>query len=159
MALCGLRCTELADARRDHLERTASGAVLWIRGKGRRRRHVPVPAELAAQLEPLAGYFVTTAHDKPFTPHGVADFVARVMRAHGVDATAHQLRHAYARNLYAATHDLLGLSAALGHSSLDTTQVYARGDTEAMRAATERLGAELLEAAGASTPVTVGSTI
>lgn len=36
----------------------------------------------------------------------------------------HSLRHRYATRMYETTHDLLLVSKLLGHSSVETTQIY-----------------------------------
>lgn len=41
--------------------------------------------------------------------------------------TAHDLRHRYAANMYRQTHDVLAVQRALGHASLNVTQVYLQG--------------------------------
>ncbi len=41
--------------------------------------------------------------------------------------TAHDLRHRYAANLYRRTRDVLAVQRALGHASLNVTQVYLQG--------------------------------
>lgn len=41
--------------------------------------------------------------------------------------TAHDLRHRYAANLYKRTRDVLAVQKALGHASLQVTQVYLEG--------------------------------
>lgn len=51
----------------------------------------------------------------------------------GLRACAHSLRHAFATALYARTHDVLVVKAALGHRSLAATMVYAQCDDERLR--------------------------
>jgi integrase len=41
--------------------------------------------------------------------------------------TAHDFRHRYAANLYKRTRDVLAVQRALGHASLNVTQVYLQG--------------------------------
>jgi site-specific recombinase XerD len=40
------------------------------------------------------------------------------------DASAHQLRHAFASRVYAGSRDLLAVQALLGHASVTTTVRY-----------------------------------
>lgn len=46
---------------------------------------------------------------------------------HGVQKTSiHLMRHTFAKNFYAHTHDIYTLSQLLGHSSISVTEVYLR---------------------------------
>ena len=65
----------------------------------------------------------------------VYERLVRIGEAAGlkVKLTPHVLRHSYAMALYAAEKDLLFVSRQLGHSSPQTTAIYARtynGDAE-----------------------------
>jgi integrase len=52
--------------------------------------------------------------------------VSSSLRGGDVDATAHQLRHTNATQVYLETRDPLLLQGHLGHRTLATVQVYAR---------------------------------
>jgi integrase len=52
--------------------------------------------------------------------------ISEYLRASGVNATAHQLRHRFATALYEASGgDLLVTQQMLGHASPSTTAIYA----------------------------------
>jgi integrase/recombinase XerC len=53
-------------------------------------------------------------------------------------ANPHMLRHDFAQRLYLATGDLLLVQRGLGHRSIASTLVYARADSERLRAALSR---------------------
>lgn len=63
--------------------------------------------------------------------------LAAVLRAAGIRRTVspHGLRHAFARALYGKTGDVLLVQQALGHRSLNSTEIYARADGDRLRAA------------------------
>lgn len=44
--------------------------------------------------------------------------------AKAMGLSPHSLRHRYATRMYETTHDLLLVSKLLGHSSVETTQIY-----------------------------------
>ena len=50
----------------------------------------------------------------------------------------HNLRHLFAREFYKSTHDIVKLASLLGHSSIETTRIYAKSTEEECRAELER---------------------
>jgi len=134
LAMClmlwgGLRCAEVAETRgQDVVTRGEGEHVLKVRGKGGRERVVKLPAWLADAIRSRGpGWtFRSTRHDGPVAPGTVGRWVATSLRAGGCDATAHQLRHTNATQLWMAHPDALALQGHLGHSTLATVQVYAR---------------------------------
>lgn len=95
--------------------------VLHVLGKGNKPRVVPLRPELA-QL--LAGYAW------PETPSAAAvgQRVKAAMRGLDIAGSLHSIRHTYASHAYETCGDIAAVSELLGHSSLTTTQVYARAD-------------------------------
>lgn len=139
MADAGLRCCEVARLRWVDVD-LATG-VLWVRGKGERDRVVGIPARLARVLAALD---TTTGPvlGRVLTPARVSQLVGELLRAGGLDATAHQLRHLYATRLYAATGgDLVSVQHALGHASVATTQIYVAIDPDRALDAARKLAA------------------
>lgn len=71
------------------------------------------------------------------------DVLVRDAAVHGLvptSASAHTLRHTFARN-YLAEHpgDVVGLATLLGHSSLDTTRIYSQPSLEQLAVRIEQL--------------------
>lgn len=71
------------------------------------------------------------------------DILVRDTAAHGLvpaQASAHTLRHTFARN-YLAEHpgDIVGLASLLGHTSLDTTRIYCQPTIEQLSTRVEQL--------------------
>ena len=54
----------------------------------------------------------------------------RAIKAAGVDATFHQLRHRYGTVAYQATRDIVAVGQQLGHSSPVSTAIYAAASDE-----------------------------
>ncbi len=130
----GLRLSELVGLDVRDLDRT--GALLRVRGKGRRERLVPVGSRALVALDAYLAHERRTA-PAPGEPlfAGRADrlsgrTVQRAVRrrlaglATGLGVTPHALRHSFASHLLDAGADLRAIQELLGHRSLASTQVY-----------------------------------
>jgi len=136
----GLRVSEVAGLHLEDLDLDAG--TLQVHGKGDKLRTVYLTEHTGAILrdalqarrpaEGVTAMFVTTDHRTRGQAMG-----ARAMR-HIVDGyllaaglkdagiSCHSLRHSFATWSLAAGGELLAISAKLGHSSIDTTRVYAK---------------------------------
>lgn len=113
-----LRWGELARARADHLR----GDLLEVaHTKSGRIRRVPVGPAVAGEIRGRVGRLV------PFSPKSL-DSVTRIIRDRsGVERFhMHQFRHTGASRFIEAGGSLAALQEILGHSSIVTTQRYAR---------------------------------
>ena len=129
-AWAGLRVSEAAaltwqdvdlDARRIH-----------VNGKGNKRRVVGVHPVLLDALLPDTGGNVVTAGGTPYNESSLQRKVNRAIRRAGVAATFHQLRHRFGTLTYGITGDPIAVAAAMGHSSLETTRIYAAVSDDAL---------------------------
>lgn len=102
-----------------------------VTGKGQKTRLVALSALLLDNLLPNTGGNVVTAGGKPYSADRLERKVNRAIRAAGVDATFHQLRHRYGTLAYQATHDLVAVAEQMGHSSVVTTSIYAAAADDA----------------------------
>lgn len=117
----GLRRAELAAVHSDHVTHGPLGAVLWVDGKGRRQRHVPLSSDLAAWVKGLHGWVWPSPHGG----HMIASTVGKRYRGLlGGRWTTHTLRHRYATVAYAEHRDIEAVRRLLGHDSVRTTQMY-----------------------------------
>lgn len=129
MIWTGARCAEVAGIQLPgDLIARKDGTVLRLTGKGGHERVVPVPDHLLDPLQDHTGGWLLASRDpaEHLTPEWVGQLVAETLRAGGLDATAHQLRHTNATSLLAATGDVMAVKEHLGHASLTSTQIYAR---------------------------------
>ena len=136
-AYCGLRALEVAAVDPADLRDLDTGhPALAVRGKGGHERTVLVPAELVAQLRrlPAGRPALLTRHGNPYTADEMSRRLGAIMRAHGVEASGHQLRHSFGTAMYRANRDLLATQAALGHTRPESTAIYARADPAAAQA-------------------------
>lgn len=154
---CGLR---LQEGRRLQVGQIDSGrmVVQVRRGKGRKDRCVPLPAET---LQLLRGYWVQHRNpdwlfpspaggnmsraEQPLSGSGIQRAFKAALQASGVSkaASVHTLRHSYATHLLEAGVSLRLIQSYLGHASLQTTAIYLHLTPNAEAAAVEALN-ELL---------------
>lgn len=127
----GLRCGEVADLELGDVD--FDERLMLIRGKGGHQRVLPLTdetwgaiGEYLSEHPAYAGPLVRSYNDpyRGISPAYVSTLVARWIRAAGVEATAHALRHTAATDMLRSGAHLRDVQAALGHVSLSTTQRY-----------------------------------
>lgn len=108
-----------------------SGRVTIRRGKGDKRRQVPLNAEVRravkAWLEDsgrVTGALFVSKHGSRLGVRSVQRMVGELARRAGVKATPHSLRHSFAKRLLDEQTPLTVVSKLLGHSRLETTARY-----------------------------------
>jgi len=129
----GLRVAELCGLDRGGLDLT--GRVVTVTGKGDKERQVPIHdraaralrawmeggwAVLAGPRSPLEAAFLNQAGSRL----GPRDVRRIIDRRSPVPTHPHALRHSFATHLLDGGADLRVVQELLGHSSLQTTQVY-----------------------------------
>ncbi len=132
----GMRRTEIALLERHQVSESQIRPV----GKGDKERVIPTHPRTWETLNEygLADEGLLWEVD----PTWLGRLMGRHMRRCGVDATPHQLRHAFATSVYASTKDLLLTGKLLGHESILTTAIYARVTVDdAATAAVRAIGA------------------
>jgi site-specific recombinase XerD len=143
----GLRVGELCDLRLTDITRHDRGALLKVRGKGRKERLVPVRPEVARRLERLARYrpagtrgdhlFVAHRRNRvgeyePLTTSGVGQLLRDLADRAGLEKRVHPhlLRHSFATEALRRGMSPIQLAQILGHSGLRMIdQVYAHLNT------------------------------
>jgi integrase/recombinase XerC len=131
-AYAGLRCCEIAGLRReDVLLHHDPPMLLVVDGKGAKQRLVPIAAELEAEIRrwdlPRSGWLFgrRDGGPGPVPAHRVSQLANRHLKACGIDASIHQLRHLFGTVLYRRTRDLRLVQEVLGHANPNTTAGYA----------------------------------
>jgi integrase/recombinase XerC len=133
-AFCGLRCQEIAGLHWSDLSQQPGGqTVLMVReGKGGKERVVPVPVvvmeAMLAYGRKRSGPMFYGQDARQMLPNSVSQSLTSFFRRHGINCTAHQLRHRYATTAYQLSKDLRMIQELLGHSSPTTTARYAAYD-------------------------------
>jgi len=144
-------------------------SCLWLTGKGRKRRVVPIGTKATRHLARYLEEFhpQAKAYDGNLlfytVIHGMhcpmsADCAERFIKKYAAAAHntckevpesmhAHRFRHARAMHLYQAGNDLIAVRDFLGHSSIATTDIYARADIKMLDAAIKKIVPDEDEAA------------
>ncbi|MBI5467354.1 MAG: tyrosine-type recombinase/integrase [Candidatus Kerfeldbacteria bacterium] len=135
----GLRVSELAALKRDSINLNKD--EFTVRGKGDKLRVVFVSPAAKLWLKEYLGRrhdtspFLFLRQDragrrtidlKPLTPRSIQRLVDHYAAAAGLTKhiTPHTLRHSYATDLLMNGADIRSVQAMLGHSSIQTTQIY-----------------------------------
>ena len=125
----GMRCKEIAGlAREDILEHEDPPIIVITHGKGNRQRVVPLNEYVEIALRsyglPRRGPVFRKLDGTALKPWTVGQTIGQFFRDVGIDATPHQLRHAFASRVYRETTDLRLTQELLGHASPATTSIY-----------------------------------
>jgi site-specific recombinase XerD len=137
----GLRVSEGANVRCGDVKAGYGESALFVRdGKGAKSRTVQIPDSLKKHLKQFvlwkAGKGEPTGSDDylfmgqrgPWTAQAIQFLVKKHLKALGLyenEKSVHALRHSYAVEFYRQERDLRALQKQLGHSSVQTTQIYA----------------------------------
>lgn len=132
-AYAGLRCMEVAGLRWSDVHEGPDGWSLFVRGKGRKERIVPVGQVV---VQALRGYGWGRRGPVFFGRDAgqiTANAVSQAINAHyarlKIRATAHDGRHHYISVGVEELGDVVLMQQLAGHESLATTQVYAAFST------------------------------
>lgn len=133
MLATGLRAGEVVALRPEHVDLDTCRLVVR-EGKGAKDRVLWFSDEirdaLAEWLErrPQSPYLFPTRDGGPLQTRYLRELVSRLAErariAEAEKVSPHTLRHTFATDLYRETHDLRLVQAALGHSSVQTTEIY-----------------------------------
>jgi len=152
MYSAGLRISELVGL--DDGDVDFAGALVRVRGKGRRERLAPIGTYATRALKrwlkvrklhpqhppgPEAPVFVNK-FGRRITTRSVARMLEKYLKLTGLDqrTTPHSLRHSFATHLLDGGADIRSVQELLGHKSLVTTQIYTHVSTSALREAYQK---------------------
>lgn len=134
----GLRVSELVNLKKQDIN--LSERLGWVRkGKGSKDRIFTISTSLSAELEEyikkdVAGVYLFSS-DKPLTTRNIQKIIQKTAKKAGIAkrVTPHTLRHSFATHLLEAGTDIRVIQELLGHSNLNTTQLYAHVSHETIR--------------------------
>lgn len=131
----GLRCKEIAGIRVEDIEHDATPPMLYVSNpKGSSYGHVPLHPDILRAFTayglPTGGYLFPGHKGRGFiSPGYVSDTGNAYLKAVGIGATMHQLRHRCGSRVYDESGgDLLLTQRVLRHASVQSTQIYAERD-------------------------------
>jgi site-specific recombinase XerC len=134
----GLRIAEILGLRWTDLDLAAG--TLKTRGKGRKRRTVNLSPSLVEALSRLSERSASETVIPYRSGNRARQRLQRLCKLAGVKYLAiHSLRHSCGTQLYRISSDLRVAAAHLGHSSTETTQIYAKMDRSATATAVQQL--------------------
>jgi integrase/recombinase XerD len=130
----GVRASELLNIRPIDIE-YKNKVVNIVKAKGGKQRRVPLDSDT---LKMLSEYIFTQKlqEDRPIfgiTRRHVGRLLKKYGHSIGADIHPHTLRHSYAIHLVRSGMDLRRVQLLLGHSNLNTTQVYLQFKDEDLR--------------------------
>lgn len=128
----GLRLSELCDLDIGDVEiNPRSGSVRVRHGKGDKERTIPLNADVRQHLAAWialrpqdADWLFAGQRQERLRQAGVSDMIVEYAQRAKVEATAHSLRHSFAKNLVNAGVGIERVAMLLGHDSLETTRLY-----------------------------------
>lgn len=130
---CGLRISEMLAIRKQDLN-FREGVLKVVQGKGGKDRLVPIPKPLLADLKAYADGRLETDQLFWTKARNTQAMISRLGKKLGKPVHAHMLRHSYATHVLEKTNNLELVRDLLGHSNIQTTQIYTHLTTEAKKA-------------------------
>ena len=119
--------------------------ILISMGKGGKSRYIPILPELAQELrthigDRRIGYLFETIHSTAYSPRRIQQIVKETATEAKIEKRVypHLLRHSVATTLLERGMSLEQIQKFLGHSKLETTQIYAESTAEMIRESYQR---------------------
>lgn len=130
----GCRREELMSAKREHV--SDDTLIVW-KSKNDDRRSVPLDRDIAKMLQELVGGEMPSTRTLR-RRWDEAKFEMNLQHDKGF--VFHSLRHTCATRMVSADIDALVIQKWLGHKRIETTQLYAKVNSDKLRSVLERVG-------------------
>jgi site-specific recombinase XerD len=118
----GLRRSELANIKVGDID--FANRKLQVLGKGNKKRTIPLIHSVSAKLERYCKH--KSPYDSLFglKPACLSNHIRLIAKRAGIELHTHSLRHYFGTKLVEKGANLRAVQELMGHSSLNTTQVY-----------------------------------
>lgn len=137
----GIRLSECLHLKIEDLE--LGNKMGWVRsGKGAKDRMFILSEDVSTEIlhyvnviNRRSGYLFQGSDHKPLSPRNVQKIVKKAAQNAGIQKqiTPHKLRHSFATHLLEAGTDIRIIQELLGHSNLQTTQIYTKVSQQQLR--------------------------
>ncbi len=133
----GLRVSEIVNLKPEHINFEENTG--WVRkGKGSKDRMFILSRPLCLQIQ---GYLkkrenaYVFSREKPLTTRNIQKIIKNAREKANINkkVTPHTLRHSFATHLLESGNDIRMIQTLLGHSSLNTTQLYTHVSSEQIK--------------------------
>jgi integrase/recombinase XerD len=131
----GLRVSELVNMKKGDLELAQKTG--WVRkGKGAKDRMIILSENLVEEFQKylpvITSEFVFVGRKGPLSVRNVQKIISKTAKRAGITkkVTPHTLRHSFATHLLEDGTDIRVIQELLGHSNLQTTQIYTQISSE-----------------------------
>jgi integrase/recombinase XerD len=119
--------------------------MLIAKAKGGKSRYVPILPQLAQELRThlsnrTAGHLFETVRHTPYSPRRIQQIIKETAAAAQITKRVypHLLRHSVATTLLERGMPIEQIQKFLGHSTLETTQIYAESSAEMIKASYQK---------------------
>jgi len=127
----GLRISELSNLRINDIKNE------WIRvtGKGDKTRNIPILSVVKRKInlylkKNSRKAYIFEKDGERLSENSLRYKINKIFKRVGLKVTPHQLRHSYASDILNSGGRITDVSKLLGHSSLSTTEIYTKLDSE-----------------------------
>lgn len=137
----GIRLSECLHLKVEELE--LDHKIGWVRaGKGAKDRMFILSEDVSIEIlhyvnaiNRRSGYLFTRSDGKVLTPRNIQKIVKNAAQRAGIQKqiTPHKLRHSFATHLLEGGTDIRIIQELLGHSNLQTTQIYTKVSQQQLR--------------------------
>ena len=127
----GLRISEVSNLKVEDIK----GEWIEVSGKGDKRRNIPILPNIKEKLDSFLlnnkpKEYIFEKDGKRVDENGLRYRVDKLFKKIGIKVTPHQLRHSYASDILNSGGRISDVSKLLGHSSMATTEIYTKLDSE-----------------------------
>jgi integrase/recombinase XerC len=132
----GLRRNELAELTIGDIH---ADFIMVRKGKGLKDRAVPLPPIIAGEINRFCQGRPSEEKVFDLSQFEISNKFSQFAKKAGVKLHAHSIRHKYAQALVASGADINEVKELMGHTDINTTQMYLAVSNKGLREAVNRL--------------------